>query len=88
MAEIKLTEGYDAQIAALKAAGDTLAVSSAASVSTGGLSLTTAEKYVEQNAAIGALLAEYRALILKDTADLQTMAEQVRATDRSIASGI
>ncbi len=88
MAEIKLTEGYDAQIAALKAAGNTLAVSSAASVSTGGLSLTTAEKYVEQNTQIGVLLAEYRALILKDAADLQTMAEQFRATDRSIASGV
>ena len=88
MAEIKLTEGYDAQIAALRSAGNTLAVSSAAPVSTGGLSLTTAEKYVEQNARIAALLAEYRNLVLKDAADLQAMAARFRETDQSAASAL
>ena len=86
MAEIKITEGIDAEFGSIQNAADQLAATDS-SVSAANLSLYTSDLYVLQQKEIQKILAEYRELLQKDVSDLQMMAKSVRAVDQKIANG-
>ena len=88
MAEFKVTEGIDGYIEGMRLAGDYLNAGGDGRTNAEGMSLKTAVHYGQQNQKIMQLLELYRALVLKDAADLTEMVASVRETDSSIAGNL
>ena len=87
MAELKITKGLDGEISALKSVGSDLG-SNTIRLSSDGLDLETCRKTIQQQREIADLLNQYRSLVLKDTKDLQSVVNAVRAADNTIATNI
>ena len=85
MAELKITEGLDGEISALRSAGNSLG-SDATALTSGGLDLETCRRIIQQQQEIARLLDQYKALIVKDANDLHGVAVTVRTADQTIAA--
>ena len=87
MAEIKLNDGFAAEVNALRASGNQLDQVSVRSVSAGGLSTSTVEAYQERLSKIRTLMLEFQLLTQRDAEDLDALADSLRATDKSSGVG-
>ena len=83
MAEIKLNEGFTAEVSAFRESADQLDVVSVSSVSTGGLSLPTVDAYQDRLLRIKTLMIKFQALVQKDAKDMDALANSLRTTDAS-----
>ena len=83
MAEIKLNEGFTAEVDAFRSAAGGLDAVSVSSVSTGGLSLPTVDAYQERLFKIRTLMIKLELLIKKDAGDMDALAAMLKATDAS-----
>ena len=81
MAEIKLNDGFSAQVEAFRAAGQNIDMNCANSVSTEGLSLTTVEAYQDRLDKIWRVMTWFRLLIQKDAKDMDALAAKLKAAD-------
>ena len=83
MAEIKLNEGFTAEVDAFRSAAGGLDTVSVSSVSAGGLSLPTVDAYQERLFKIRTLMIKLELLIKKDAGDMDALAAMLKATDAS-----
>lgn len=82
MATFKVTEDFDADIAALDAAEFNINtnITELTNIST----MQTASRYYSQHQAIKTLLDLYASLLRKEVGDLRTMAEDARTLDEAL----
>ncbi len=87
MAEFKIADGIDAQVASLSSAGGQISSDSSVDMPAG-LSLETCARYIEQQRQIANLLRLYASLVEKDAIDIQKMVDNARRTDQTIAAAM
>ncbi len=83
MAEIKLNEGFAAEVDAFRSSGAGLDAVSVNSVSAGGLSLPTVDAYQDRLFKIRTLMIKIELLVKKDAGDMDALAAMLKATDAS-----
>ena len=81
MAEIKLTEGFAAEVAAFRASREQLDQVRVETISAGGLSLPTVDAYQKRLHQIWQIMVLFEALVKKDADDMDALADSLRATD-------
>lgn len=83
MAEIKLNEGFAAEVEAFRTAGAAIDTLSINSISTGELSLPTIDAYQDRLFKIRTLIIKFEALTRKDAKDMDELAASLKAADAS-----
>lgn len=86
MAEIKLNEGFSSEVEAFRASGEKLSAS-ASSIPTGELSLPTVDAYQDRFHSIWQIMIKFWALTKKDAADMDALAEKLKAADMAGSGG-
>lgn len=81
MAEIKLNEGFTAEVEAFRDSGERLNTSGVNSVSAEGLTLPTVDAYQDRLFGIWKVMFLFQLLTKKDAKDMDALAERLRAAD-------
>ena len=81
MAEIKLNDGFAAEVDAFRAPGAEFNTVSINSISAGGLSLPTVEAYQNRLFEIWKLMVKFEVLTNKDAKDMDALAASLKAAD-------
>lgn len=81
MAEIKLNEGFLAEVGALRASGKELGMASLRTDSAGDLNLSTVDAYQEHLYQIRDVILKFEQLVLKDAKDMEALAAALKAAD-------
>ena len=81
MAEIKLNEGFKAEVEAFRASGKAFETGSVNQISLDGISLNTVNAYHECLGNICLMLELFKYLVAKDANDMDELAESLNAVD-------
>ena len=81
MAEIKLNESFETQVAAFRASAEELDTVSVNSISAGDLSLPTVDAFQDQLFKIRTVMIKFEQLTKKDAADMDAIAAKLKAAD-------
>lgn len=81
MAEIKLNEGFLAEVAAFREAGAAINTDGVNSVSAQGLSLPTVDAYLKRLYDIWGLMVWFQSITGKDARQMEALAERLKAAD-------
>lgn len=81
MAEIKLNEGFAAEVEAFRSAGEAINKVVLDSVSAEGISLPTVEAYQDRLYRIWRIMLKFCFLTKKDAADMDKLAATLKAAD-------
>lgn len=81
MAEIKLNDGFTAEVEAFRSSGEAIDTVSINSISTGDISLPTVEAYQERLFRIWRVMFKFYILTRKDAADMDKLTATLKAAD-------
>lgn len=81
MAEIKVAEGFDAEIKAFKQAGLAIQTDTGTSDSAGGVSLSTVDEYRNRMDKIKKMISMFIVLTKKDADDMNALVKMFRDAD-------
>lgn len=81
MAEIKLKDGFAAEVNAFRASGNALDSVSVHSISEGDVVLPTIDEYQDRLFKIWTVIFKFKALTAKDAADLDALAVTLKTAD-------
>ncbi len=81
MAEIKLNNSFSAEVDAFRSAGEGLNAVNISAISAGDVSLPTVDAYQERLFRIRNLIYMFSLLTKKDAADMDALADALRAAD-------
>lgn len=81
MAEIKLNEGFKAEVDAFRSAGEAINTVGLDSISAEGISLPTVEAYQDRLYKIWRVMLKFYFLTKKDAADMDKLAATLKAAD-------
>ena len=83
MAEIKFNSGFSTEVDAFRSTGPGLDEVRVFDISTGGLSLQTVDAYQNRLYSIRNVMIKFEVLVKKDAADMDALADTLKAADNA-----